>query len=103
MVGHPGLLSEIPEAVAAVFGKMDERKRLSFGLLMEDDDGTKPFILHDASTIGGYSGGGVYRFGSPWLEALHDWGDSVEGNRAIPASRLRGHPVLAAMLPRARS
>jgi hypothetical protein len=98
LVGHPGILASVPEEVLAVFGTPDERKRVSFGMVMEGDDARERDVLHDASTIGGYSGAAVLGFASPEVRALHYWGDPVRGNRAVPAAALRAHPVLGAML-----
>ena len=35
VVGHPGKLSMVPEDIRLVFGDPDERKRVSFGMLMD--------------------------------------------------------------------
>ncbi len=98
VVGHPGRLTSVPEKVRAVFGDPDERKRVSFGLRMEADHLDPDELIHDASTIGGYSGGCVLGFLANQVRALHYWGDPEYGNRAITASALRRHPVLGPML-----
>jgi hypothetical protein len=90
VVGHPGRMASVPEEVSAVFGTPDERKRVSLGEAM---DGTGADLFHDASTIGGYSGGCVVGFGSRSVIGLHYYGDSVRGNRAITSEALRAHPV----------
>ncbi|WP_298326999.1 trypsin-like peptidase domain-containing protein [Asticcacaulis sp.] len=92
VVGHPGRMPEIPERVRLVFGDPDERKRVSFGEAMNDPGARPGEIVHDASTIGGYSGGGVFSFLNRSVEALHYWGSVTAGNRAITAAALRAHP-----------
>ena len=93
VVGHPGVVPKVPAAVMAVFGTPDERKRVSFGEVMKG--GTQPAreLLHDASTIGGYSGGCVLGFGSKKVAALHYYGHPLSGNRAFTAAALRSHEV----------
>jgi hypothetical protein len=98
VVGHPGRLETVPDKVRAVFGDPDERKRVSFGLKLEADSADPDELVHDASTIGGYSGGCVLGFLANEVRALHYWGDPDSGNRAITASALRRHPVLGRML-----
>jgi V8-like Glu-specific endopeptidase len=98
VVGHPGRLSSVPDNVAAVFGTPDERKRVSFGWLMDNAQTNQIHAVHDASTIGGYSGGCVLGFADASVQALHFWGDAVNGNRAIVAAALRGHPHLGPMI-----
>jgi hypothetical protein len=50
-------------------------------------------ILHDASTIGGYSGGCILAFDTPGVIALHYYGHPLSGNRAFTAQTLRSHAV----------
>ncbi len=95
VIGHPGKMDKIPQEVLAVFGTPDERKRVSFGELMDPLANAAHIILHDASTIGGYSGGAVLGFRSQEVAALHFFGDPISGNRAISAPALRAHPVAA--------
>jgi endonuclease G, mitochondrial len=95
VVGHPGRMPSVPEAVRAVFGDPDERKRVSFGQTMDDAVAVAGEVVHDASTIGGFSGGCVLGFLSAEVRALHYFGDSVAGNRAITADALRRHAVKA--------
>jgi hypothetical protein len=93
VVGHPGRMPAVPERVLAVFGNPDERKRVSFGEIM---DGAAPVageVVHDASTIGGFSGGCVLGFLSQEVRGLHYYGDTSAGNRAITADALRRHAV----------
>jgi trypsin-like peptidase len=93
IVGHPGKLSHVPDNTAAVFGTPDERKRVSLGEVMAPDP-ARPFELrHDASTIGGYSGGCVLGFLSREVIGLHYFGETLKGNRAFTAQALRAHPV----------
>ncbi|MFN6978421.1 MAG: trypsin-like serine peptidase, partial [Gemmobacter sp.] len=96
VIGHPGRMAGVPDDIWQVFGMPDERKRLSFGRLMAvlGQD-----IVHDASTIGGYSGAAVSGFAAAEVCALHYWGDPEAGNRAITAAALRAHGVLGPMLP----
>lgn len=97
VVGHPGVMSEIPEEVQAVFGTPDARKRVSFGRRMEELVlGLR--IAHDASTIGGYSGGCVIDFSTHEVAALHYWGDSETGNLAFTASSMLAEPELVQLL-----
>jgi hypothetical protein len=49
--------------------------------------------MHDASTIGGYSGGCVLPFLTNEVVGLHYYGDPLTGNRAFTAAALRAHPV----------
>lgn len=100
VIGHPGKLRAVPDDVAMVFGTPDERKRVSFGELMEAQTLEEVHIVHDASTIGGFSGGPVMGFDGPQIMALHYWGDGVNGNRAIATRALTGHPGLGPMLVR---
>jgi len=93
VMGHPGRVAEAPEEVLAVFGAPDERKRVSFGELMDEDPQRSQELLHDASTIGGYSGGCVLGFRTREVAALHYWGDPVTGNRAFKMTALLAHEV----------
>ena len=99
IVGHPGRVQSVSDDVFAVFGEPDERKRVSFGNLLDPVVQGQVHVVHDASTIGGYSGSGVVGFAGPEVRALHYWGDALEGNRAIASDALRGHAVLGKMLP----
>lgn len=101
VVGHPGFLESVPEKVLEVFGRPDERKRVSFGNLMDAASATQTHVVHDASTVGGYSGGPVLGFMDRSVRALHYWGDGTTGNRAITSQALRAHPVLGPILPAA--
>jgi V8-like Glu-specific endopeptidase len=93
VVGHPGKMPYVPENVLAVFGTPDERKRVSFGETM-DTSATRPNELtHDASTIGGFSGGCVLPFLTDQVIGLHYYGDPLNGNRAFTAAALRAHAV----------
>jgi hypothetical protein len=93
VVGHPGRMAAIPDEVNAVFGSPDERKRVSFGELM-DSDATRPDeLIHDASTIGGFSGGCVLAFDSREVVGLHHFGDPTGGNRAFKSGALHAHAV----------
>ncbi|CAN7738251.1 serine protease [Mesorhizobium amorphae] len=98
IIGHPGYLENVPEDIMTVFGRPDERKRVSFGQLMDPEQANQTYIVHDASTIGGYSGAAVLGFGSNEVRALHYWGDSTAGNRAVGADAIRRHPVIGPML-----
>jgi hypothetical protein len=93
VVGHPGVVANVPEKVMAVFGTPDERKRVSFGEIMQAGAPRPGEVLHDASTVGGYSGGCVLAFGSAEVRALHYYGHPIAGNRAFTAETLRSHTV----------
>lgn len=93
VMGHLGKMPKVPDNVLAVFGTPNERKRVSFG---ETIDGGTPGpneFMHDASTIGGYSGGCVLPFMKKEVIGLHYFGDPLSGNRAFTAAALRAHPV----------
>lgn len=92
VVGHPALANAVPDDVKAVFGNPDGKKRVSFGQLLSllESGGT---ILHDASTIGGYSGGPVVGISSGLVAGLHYFGDPAAGNLGVSAGALRGHTV----------
>lgn len=93
LFGHPGRLNGVPDEVQAVFGTPDGRKRVCFGQVMPADPAHPSEMAHDASTIGGFSGGCVLTFGSTDVGGLHYYGDPVRGNRAITAQALLAHPV----------
>jgi|GEM_PF-1615207 len=103
IVGHPGHMFNVPDDVQTVFGTPDGRKRLSFGELMVPWESGAAEIVHDASTIGGYSGAAVMGFGDGEVHALHYWGDPTYGNRAVVAARIRAHPMLGPLLVAARA
>jgi len=95
VVGHPGRLDPelVPPKVQAVFGSPDERKRISLGERLAPDPAHPADLVHDASTIGGYSGGCLLGFLTPGVAALHYWGDPTLGNRAVLAAELLKAPV----------
>src|SRR5262249_3301175 len=93
VVGHPGRMPAIPQQVLAGCGRPDERERVRFGELMAGAATIAGEVVHDASTIGGYSGGCVLGFSAAEVRALHFYGDSVAGNRAITADALRRHAI----------
>jgi hypothetical protein len=95
VVGHPGRLTYIPENTAAVFGSPDERKRVSLGEAMAPMRSRPLDLRHDASTIGGYSGGCLLGFGSREVIGLHYFGAAATANLALSAPALRAHPVNA--------
>lgn len=99
IVGHPGRLPNASANVLAVFGQPDERKRVSFGNLLDQVEAGQVHVVHDASTIGGYSGSSVVGFADAEVRALHYWGDAVDGNRAIASDALRRHEVMGPMIP----
>ena len=92
VVGHPGLAMLVPDNVRAVFGNPDGKKRVSFGKLMAVME-AETQVLHDASTIGGYSGAPVVGIRSGLVAGLHYYGDPNTGNIAVAAGALRKHPV----------
>lgn len=92
VVGHPGLVESVPDEVKAVFGNPDGKKRVSFGQLLgvlECGD----TMVHDASTVGGYSGGPVMGISNGLVVGLHYYGDPATGNLAVTAHALRKHGV----------
>jgi hypothetical protein len=91
IVGHPGKMPKVPEEVLAVFGTPNEKKRVSFGETMDPEQPLPDQIVHDASTIGGFSGGCVLAFLKSDVVGLHYWGDPLKGNRAFTAAALRAH------------
>lgn len=93
VVGHPGLMADVPDDVRLVFGDPDEKKRVSVGQIMKPP--TDIELVHDASTIGGFSGACVMPFLSAEAIGLHYWGDVESGNRAISAAAVTGHPRLS--------
>jgi hypothetical protein len=102
IVGHPGRLQHVPDEVNSVFGDPDERKRVSFGRRYASEEPDPDELVHDASTIGGFSGGPVLGFLEGEVRALHYWGDPEYGNRAISARALRKHAQLQAILASGR-
>ncbi len=92
VVGHPALAASIPNDVKAVFGNPDAKKRVSFGQLLSILK-NRSVILHDASTIGGYSGGAVIGIRDGKVAGLHYYGDPASGNLAISVDSLRAHAV----------
>jgi len=95
LFGHPGVMAAVPLEVQAVFGTPNGRKRVCFGERMPDDPAYPGDWMHDASTIGGFSGGCMLTFADTDVAALHYYGHPVSGNRAIPAAALRSHAVRA--------
>jgi hypothetical protein len=93
VIGHPGRMPDVPDAVRLVFNEPDERKRVSYGETMDPDENHPQDLVYDPSTIGGFSGGSVFAFGAPEVVALHYWGDAAAGNRAMTCAALRAHAV----------
>ncbi len=93
VVGHPGLMADVPDDVRMVFGDPDEKKRVSVGKVMKPPTDTA--LVHDASTIGGYSGACVMPFLAEGAVGLHYWGDVEYGNRALSAAAVMRHPRFA--------
>jgi hypothetical protein len=89
VVGHPAPMTLAPAAVQAVFRNLDGSKRVSFGKLL--DRLPAGDILHDASTVGGYSGAPVVGISSRAVAGLHYYGDPTNGNLAIAAETIRAH------------
>ena len=90
VVGHPAPMTSAPDAVKAVFGNPDGRKRVSFGKRL--DIATRAGdIVHDASTIGGYSGAPVVAISDGAVAGLHYYGDPIGGNLAAAAATIRAH------------
>jgi S1-C subfamily serine protease len=94
VVGHPGLMAGVPSEVQAVFGNPDGRKRVSFGKQLSAG-GRIGILGHDASTIGGYSGGPVVRIKGDAVAGLHYYGNPASGNLAVTAAALRAHKSYA--------
>lgn len=92
VVGHPGLASGVASEVKTVFGKLDGKKRVSFGKRL-NVPGTN--LVHDASTFGGYSGAPVVNISSSCVLGLHYYGDPASGNLAVAADTLRAHASYA--------
>jgi hypothetical protein len=90
VVGHPALLAGVPAQVKAVFGNPDGRKRVSFGKRLSVKTASRE-MGHDASTIGGFSGGPVVGISSGLVAGLHYYGDPASGNLAITADAIRAH------------
>lgn len=97
VVGHPGEIDTmaLDSDEQAVFGRPNGRKRVSLGQVMTADPAFPNDIIHDSSTIGGYSGACVLGFDVCEVVALHYYGTPVTGNRAITAQALRAHPIAA--------
>lgn len=95
VVGHPGRVAaeELTKEIQAVFGNPDGRKRISLGELMPPDTAFPNDLLHDASTIGGYSGSSLFCLDSNEVAGLHYHGTFLDGNRAVPANALRRHAL----------
>lgn len=91
VVGHPAPMHGVPAAVEAVFGRPDGRKRVSFGKLLDGAAPAQGQFVHDASTIGGYSGGPVVDIAEGTVAGLHYFGDPTNGNLAFAADTLRAH------------
>ncbi len=90
VVGHPALAITVPDKVRAVFGNPDGRKRVSFGKRL--DLTLKPGeFLHDASTVGGFSGAPVLGIIEGKVIGLHYFGDPANGNMAVTADAMRAH------------
>ncbi len=92
VIGHPGTMKNPPAAVAAVFADLDGKKRVSFGKRFAINQGGRD-LVHDASTVGGYSGGPVVTISSGKVSGLHYYGDPVAGNLAVTSAAIRGHEV----------
>lgn len=101
VIGHPGRVVMADDRINAVFGNLDDCKRLSFGRKFALDGFDPPELVHDASTYGGYSGGPVFGFDELRVRALHYWGDPRVGNRAISATALQRHGHLGKLLRQA--
>lgn len=93
IIGHPCPLENVSEKVQAVFGSPDGRKRISPGERMDPDPARRQDLIHDASTIGGYSGGCVLGFLTREVAGIHYYGDPLNGNLAVPSDVLRGHDI----------
>jgi len=90
VIGHPGLMAGVPSEVQAVFGQPDGRKRVSFGKRLAAG-GRISVFGHDASTVGGFSGGPVVGIKGDAVAGLHYYGDPVNGNLAVTADAIREH------------
>lgn len=95
VVGHPAPLANPAPVVKKVFGDLDKRKRASFGLQLSQETAV---LSHDASTVGGYSGGpvvaltpGGYDGKVPEVAGLHFYGDPEKGNLAVRPAAIRRH------------
>ncbi|HYE88551.1 MAG TPA: trypsin-like peptidase domain-containing protein [Vicinamibacterales bacterium] len=93
VIGHPAPLPELSHEERLVFGSFDERKRVSFGLVTATDGNGE--IYHDASSAGGFSGGGVVDLIDVHVQGLHYRGAVAQTNRAFSTKRLRNHAVSA--------
>jgi hypothetical protein len=90
VIGHPGAIANPASEVTAVFGNLDGKKRVSFGKRFSLH-GTDRDLVHDASTVGGYSGGPVVAISRGTVSGLHYYGDPVAGNLAVTATAIRSH------------
>lgn len=97
VVGHPSPMAGIPATVQAVFGTPDGRKRASFGKRL--DSPRLGEFVHDASTIGGYSGGPVVGISNGLVSGLHYFGDPASGNLAVAADAIREHAAFPWIMP----
>jgi hypothetical protein len=94
VVGHPAPNPYMNDDVRAVFDQLDGRKRLSFGEFIKSDDPRDSHVhLHDASTVGGFSGGCLLVLGENEVAAVHYYGSVLRGNRALRASAIKTHTV----------
>lgn len=100
VIGHPSPMAGVPSAVQAVFGNPDGRKRASFGKRL--DSQRRGEFVHDASTIGGYSGGPVVGIGNGLVSGLHYFGDPASGNLAVSADSIRAHAAYSSVMPPSR-
>lgn len=98
VIGHPALAAGVPYEVKAVFGNPDAKKRVSFGMLLDVVQHGN-VLVHDASTIGGYSGGPVMGISNGLVAGLHYYGDPATGNLAVAADALRKHGVYQYLTP----
>jgi S1-C subfamily serine protease len=92
VVGHPGLALSVSETVRVVFGNPDGRKRVSFGKRL-DVELRRGEFLHDASTVGGFSGGPVVGMLDGTVIGLHYYGDPQTGNMAFSTDKVRADPA----------
>jgi V8-like Glu-specific endopeptidase len=97
VVGHPAPMVQTPPAVQAVFGNPDGRKRVSFGKIL--DGPAEGDLLHDASTVGGYSGAPVVGISSGMVAALHYYGQPSRANLAVKAEAILAHSVQRHLQP----
>jgi hypothetical protein len=90
VIGHPGAMTNPAAEIATVFTHLDGKKRVSFGKRFTLED-TGNDLVHDASTVGGYSGAPVVAISSGKVSGLHYYGDPVAGNLAVTAATIRAH------------